>query len=248
MKLKIGIFLTATIDPGGMTLLERKDPITRENDYLRSIKKWINEDSQYKIIFCENSGYDLKKIKLEFDKSKKKQYELLQFMGNNFNKKRGKGYGEFLIFKHALKYSTLLNDCDYIIKVTGRYFIKNISMIIDRINISDDVYVYADMKRDFTFTDSRLFIFKPSFFNNFLITHENMIDDSKGFFFEHALNKAVIDFMSKDYKWQPLPCLPFFEGYYGTENIKYSNSYIRWFYQNLKNSLKNNLNKNNKIF
>ena len=57
------IILTSTINPGDMPNLVRKDIETRFNDYKKSFNFWINNKDTNKIIFIENSGYDLAFLK-----------------------------------------------------------------------------------------------------------------------------------------------------------------------------------------
>ena len=58
-KIDFCLILTATIDPGGMPDLVRKDVDTRLDDYKKSFNFWIKKESIKKIIFIENSNYDL---------------------------------------------------------------------------------------------------------------------------------------------------------------------------------------------
>ena len=58
-KLILVSFLTATINPGGMPDLVRKDVEVRLNDYKKSFEFWIKKPSIKKLIFIENSNYDL---------------------------------------------------------------------------------------------------------------------------------------------------------------------------------------------
>ena len=53
------LILTATINPGDMPDLVRKNVETRLNDYKKSFEFWIKKSNIKKMIFIENSNYDL---------------------------------------------------------------------------------------------------------------------------------------------------------------------------------------------
>ena len=55
----LSLILTATIDPKGMSYTVRANIEDRLNDYKKSFNFWINQDKVKKIIFIENSGYDI---------------------------------------------------------------------------------------------------------------------------------------------------------------------------------------------
>ncbi len=58
-KIDFCLILTATIDPGNMPDLVRNDTNTRLDDYKKSFEFWLNQSSIKKIIFIENSNYNL---------------------------------------------------------------------------------------------------------------------------------------------------------------------------------------------
>lgn len=237
---KITILLTATIDTKDVVFVKRSNPLVRESDYINSIKKWI-KNTTYLIVFCENSGYPIDKIKSIVEQYGRNQIELLQFNGQNFPGEFGKGYGELLIIKYAIQNSNLIQNSDYVIKVTGRYFIKNIKKIADVLLKNDNIYVMADLQRNLTWADTRIFAFKPSFFTNYLSKYQDMINDSQGFYLEHALARAILCAISDGHKWIPLPSKPLIIGHSGTANTPYKASKIRWLISELLHSVKNYL-------
>jgi len=224
---KICILLTATVDPKGVVFMKRSDPAVRENDYVNSVKKWI-ENTSYSILFCENSGYDIHKIEKIMRNCVNRKTESLKFDGQNFPREFGKGYGELLTIKYAVQHSKLVKHSDYIIKVNGRYFIKNIEKIMSTLSKDSDIYVMADLKRNLTWADSRVFAFRPPFVLNYLSKFQDLLNDSRGFYLEHALARAVLRAISDGYKWIPLPSKPIIVGYSGTSDTLYRVSKIRW--------------------
>lgn len=239
---RITVLLTATIDPKDVIFVKRNDALVREKDYINAIKKWL-EKKDFSIVFCENSGYKMDKLKSMIKNFPKMETEVLQFNGQDFPKELGKGYGELLIIKYAIQHSKLIRHSDYIIKVSGRYFIKNIEKIRSALLKDSDVYLMADLKRNLTSGDSRVFAFKPSFALNYLSKFQDLINDSKGFYIEHALARAALHAISDGYKWMPLPSKPIIVGYAGTSDTPYKVSKIRWLAGEIIHRLKNYLNR-----
>ena len=238
----LSLLLTATIRPGNTPFLKRKDPKVREADYLIALEKWL-KNFNLPIVFCENSYYDISNIRNILQRNSRSEFEILQFDGRSFSEDHGKGYGEFLIMKYALENSEIVNNSQYLLKVTGRYFIKNASKIMKPLLKDNDIYVMADLKRSLTWADSRVFAFKPSFISNYLSEYQDMINDSKGFYLEHALARAVLRAISDGYRWIPLPHKPIIIGYSGTSDTPYRTSNIRWLAGEIIHYLKNYLNK-----
>lgn len=241
-KLKYCILLTATIDPGNMVFVQRKEPQVRENDYINSLKLWLKKDIP-SLVFCENSKYNSEKIKDLLKSQTSIKTEYIEFNGQLFSKELGKGYGELNTIRHALQNSLIINNSELVIKISGRYFIKNIQKITDFIAKEDDTCVMADMQRNLTWADSRVFAFKPSFFLNYLSNYQNLLDDSKGFYFEHALARAVLSSIKDGYKWLPLPFKPIIVGNYGTIDSPYSTFRMRLYAGEVIHRLKNYLNR-----
>ncbi|MBA7510287.1 hypothetical protein ES705_02263 [subsurface metagenome] len=239
---KICILLTATINPKNVIFVKRNDPIIRENDYIDSLKKWI-EKTSYSIVFCENSGYNIDQIIRIAEMYKLREIEILQFNGQNFPAEFGKGYGELLIIKYALQHSNLIKDSDYIIKISGRYFIKNIGKIARGLSYNKDIYIMADLRRNLTWADCRVFAFKPSFFFDYLSKFQGLVNDSNGFYLEHAVVRAVLRAISDGHKWLPLPSKPIVVGYSGTSDTPIRVSKIRWLAGKIAHRLKNYLNR-----
>ena len=242
-KANICILLTATIDPQGIVFLKRNNPIVRENDYIKSMKRWM-EMQQFPIVFCENSGYKIDKIKNIIKKHKKTKIEILQFDGQCFPREFGKGYGEAMIINYAVKHSKIIKSSDYIIKVTGRYIVENIEKMAETLLGNSDIYVMADLKKNLTYADSRIFAFKSSFIVDYLSKFQNLLNDSKGFYLEHTLSRAILRAISDGHKWIPLPYKPIIIGYSGTSNTPYKRvSKIRWLVSEAIHKFKDYLNK-----
>ena len=73
-------------------------------------------------ISCDNSNFKSDKI----NNIKNPNFELLQYKENYDLTEKGKGYGEFQIMKFAMAHSLRMKKYDYIVKITGRLYVRNL--------------------------------------------------------------------------------------------------------------------------
>ena len=83
MNLDFSLILTCTIDPKDMPDLVRSNKETRLNDYKKSFNFWINNSYIKKIIFIENSSFDLTYFKNLAKNFKDKEIEIMSSNSNN---------------------------------------------------------------------------------------------------------------------------------------------------------------------
>ena len=217
MKNKV-LLLTGTVNSSGVCLMKRDDTEVRLKDYLNAITRWIDMFPEIKIVFVENS--DFPKEALGEKILKHENFEYLTYSGQDFSRSKGKGFGEINSLEYAFNNSKFINISDYIIKCSGRYFFKGFSQIIN-----GDFDVIGNFNSKLNFMDSRVFAFKKKFFLDFFLKYKNIINDSEGVFFEHALAKAVHETLSKDGNWNSIPFPIIIEGYSGTKNQRFN---TRW--------------------
>ena len=216
---EVSIILTAAIDIKGMSFTKRSDIDEREQDYINSLRQWMK--TGLPIIFCENSGHDLSKI-YEMTSNYEK-IEILQFDGQNFDKKLGKGFGEQKIIRYVAENSIFFRKSKRIMKVTGRYYLKNIKQFEESLSMINGVSVI--LLRNLTFADGRLIISTPEFLTDYLFSFTSKVNDTQGYYFEHALAQAVHKYMSESGEWTMLPYYPILEGYSGSANVKTATMY-----------------------
>jgi hypothetical protein len=209
------LLLTGTISPSTAYALKRINPVDRENDYYNALVKWM----QFKIpmVFCENSNFNSHKIKELTGPS----FEFIQYEESEDITTKGKGYGEALIMNYAFAHSHLINQYDYIIKITGRLFINNFKSIL---KIADplDFDIMAPLENNLKWSDSRFLIFRKDFFSLYFQKRINIINDATGFTFERALACSIHELLADNKKWEMLPCYPGYKGFSGTYNEMYS--------------------------
>lgn len=213
-----------------------QNPEERKSQYIEAIRFYLKE-TDCKILFVENSNTPLNN---HFEKEiAEGRLELLSFNGNNYNKQLGKGFGEMLIIEHAIQFSDFIKETAFLYKITGRYRILNVGSFIKDCICDHSNNLIVDFKENLTFADSRLIGCSPNFLTDFLLRYRNQLNDSAGFYFEHALSKASLQAISENYRYSPLRYKPRFAGIYGTDNTKYNDSWAYWFPRNLKYKLKN---------
>lgn len=221
------LFLTGCIDPNGMSYTVLQNSEIRKSQYIETIKFYLNE-TNLKILFVENSGNDISDIFI--DEIKSKRVEILTFVGNNYDRILGKGYGEMLIIEYAILHSEFLSHSDFVYKITGRYKILNISSFI--INyLGKDVDLLLNFRPCLTWADSRFFGFKPFFLQQYLLVYKEIVNDQKSINFENALSKASLDLILDNRRYERFCKYPRYCGTIGTTGKKYNDSYFYWIYK-----------------
>jgi hypothetical protein len=225
-KSSLVLLLTATIDPGQTPLVARSDPETRLLDYETALRAWLRSEAIDKIVFCENSGYDLSRLEDLAGSVNRCQVEFLSFRGNEGGALRGKGYSELVGMEYALARSTLLSDCRLVIKCTGRLTIQNAFPLISRIRpLTFDIM--CDLRRCLSFADSRIFAATPDFISNYLLPRRESTNDINGVFFEHALACASASAVADRKLWRPFPVYPDIHGISGTFGKLMTEGYVK---------------------
>lgn len=216
MANRLAILLTATIDPRGMTRLKRVNPAEREADYTTALAFWQRQGLP--VVFCENSG--MRSSTIDAVAASGGQTEILIFDDPQHDPQRGKGYGEMRILAHALERSATMAQADLVIKVTGRYRIRNFHAFVEPFRQSD-ANVVINLERFLTWADTRFFAFRPAFFQEYVAPEAEGVDDAGGNGFEPVWARAVHRCLVAGGAWRPLPAFPVIEGVYGTENQPY---------------------------
>lgn len=223
MKKNFCVLLTASIDPKGCFFLERKNPKIREKDYIKSLKLWL-EHTNFPIVFCENSNYDLSRIKKVCAKYPKR-VEIIQYNGNTYPRELGKGYGEAEIIERAILESVYIKKATSIIKVTGRLYVENIHEILEICsseNLISSDKIQKNSRGEYI-TPSQIFIFQKKFFLTYFLKYKELINDIKKVSFEHILCKAILNAKRDNQKVENI-ISPIYKGYHATRNTLYKNN------------------------
>ena len=237
MKRRYVILLTACVNPGGMPFTVITDSSERLRQYRAALDFYLGETS-YPIVFCENTLCDFSDDYKQYIETGRLEY--ITFDGNNFDKSRGKGYGEALIMEEAFCHSKLLDQCNFVVKITGRLIVRNISQLV-----KDNRRMFSDTIQTFypnnNMADSRLVILPKSFCIDDFLSRKDSINDTEGYYFEHLLYDAIIS--RKKYVYVPFLHVPLIDGVsgstgnlYKSDNVKYDHH--RFAFDMLGNALK----------
>ena len=211
------LLLTGCINPNGMTMTALSNQEERKKQYVEAIHFYLS-NTRYPIVFSENSGTDISHLFKKEIQSGRLEY--LSFSGNQ-NKEKGKGYGECEIIQYALNNSKIIHLAKdkRIAKITGRLIIRNINSIA-RVHsiLFPQKTVFCAINSNLSFPDSRFIIAPECFFQTFLKSKET-INDTQGYFFEHALCDTIKK--EKQYPYSPFLLIPQIEGMSGSSGEIY---------------------------
>ena len=232
------IILTCTINPGKMPNLVRKNIETRLEDYKKSFNFWINNKYVKKIIFIENSGYDLTFFKNLAKSNQNKEIEILSTDSNNFlDKKRGTGLGEHTCLKEIFDLSTISKKTNYFIGVTGRHCVKNFNTLLKDI-ISNKTDIYINLSDNLKFSDTNIYGGSKKFFLEYVIPETKKSSDIENYYFENQVANATLKATSDGLTLSKTPVYPDIEGYIGTNGKKYKQNIFKkiklFFFRKLK--------------
>ncbi len=211
------LLLTGCIDPDGMTYTALSSPEERQRQYVEAIRFYLAR-THYPVVFAENSGTDISH--LFSSEIKSGRLEFLTFHGNHA-KDRGKGYGECEILEHALQHSHIIQHSprQRIAKITGRLKVRNINAVSRwHTLLTTRMTTLFSINSDMSFPDSRLMIAPKEFYQAFL-TAKDSIDDSRGYYFEHALIDTLI--RERRFSWSPFFIMPQIQGMSGSTGQQY---------------------------
>lgn len=174
------LFLTSTVTPS--VLPYYGSPELRKDEYVKAIRFYL-ENTPYRILVVDNSGYDFNK-----DFPREDRIEALSYKEDNPTDK-GKGYGEMLLMQYGFRYSQFLKEANQIVKITGRHIIKNINQQLRLCNDIAALYVDATMQLDFA--RSYFFVSPKSLYERYLFPRIEELDDPQGIYLEHLLGRSI---------------------------------------------------------
>lgn len=215
MKNNIVLLLTACVNPDGMSFTQLQSPEIREKQYIDALSFYLGKTS-YPIVFVENTGCDFSYNFTEYINSGRLEY--ITFDGNNYDKSIGKGLGEVNILRYALKKSLFIRNCKYLIKITGRLKVSNISHFA----ASKWLFLHNVFRCDLLksgYAQSMVFITTPKVLLKLLNNGFSIINDSLGIYFEHCLYSSLRN--CRQTIIVPFAEAPIIDGYTGSNNDKY---------------------------
>ena len=220
------IIITATIAPGkDVGQLTIRDENERLNQYIQALEKTIKFKPNAKIVFCDNSGYDtnafdnVRKLAEENDV----RLEIMSFKGDSKKvAERGKGYGEGEIVKYVLENSHLAVGEDYMIKITGRLVVDNISIIVNEAKKNRIYFNVPNLHRK-DILDTRLYAMPKDIFDQYFSNGYKNVNDKVGYYLEKVYKDIVLE---NNLRTRNFPKYPRIVGKSGTGGIDYE--YSEW--------------------
>lgn len=215
------IILTACINPNGMseTVLQNSD--IRLQQYLKALKFYLC-NTDLPIIFIENTNYDI--TGYFPNEVNNGRLEILTFNGNDFDKSKGKGYGEAIILQHAIQNSKLIKHAKRVIKITGRIIVKNIKQLINCSKKTNTIYANLAQTNSKEYILASIFFIVPiHFLNDYFLMNKEIIDDSKNYYFEHLLYDQCKRWVNHGNDWKEYMIPIYLEGQSGTTGDHYKN-------------------------
>lgn len=132
--------MTATIRPNTAGV-SRADVSDRLADYKKCIRFYIDQ-TRLPIYFLENSDYDLSQDADFKDFESTGRFHLLRIEPHPDSSK-GKGFQEFYMLDGFVKNQL---EVDMLIKVTGRYIVKNIAGLIPQLTAPLNIDIHRKLK------------------------------------------------------------------------------------------------------
>jgi hypothetical protein len=215
--MRLPVLLTATIDPGRMPFVLRRDPALRLRDYGAALERWSRTDRD--VVFCENSGWDLSS--LERIGAGNPRIEFLQVRADD-DPRQGKGRAELRLIRHALEHSATLRNARAFVKLTGRHQLHEEGRFLDALDF-DGTDVYVTLRRHLSWADTHLFACTRTFFDREVASREAEVDDLRGVFLEHVFARAVHAAMASGGVWRPFPLTPDVRGVVATNGMQFGN-------------------------
>ena len=211
------LFLTACVNPNGMAYTKLNNPEVRLRQYKEALD-WYLDHTDMKILLVENSGCDFSAYyQRQIDEGR---LEFLCFEGNNYDRSRGKGYGEASIMEYGIAHSRLLKACPpeiQIVKITGRLVCKNINVLCSRYRRTNTVYGQLSMDDwNGSIAVSQVVMGPLAFFSRCFLPRREEINDSLYRHFEHVLYDAIRDWRRAGNRFREFWIPPVMEGVSGT--------------------------------
>lgn len=211
------LLLTACVNPNGMTYTVLQDIGERRKQYVDALSYYL-ENTSFPVVFCENTLCDFSALFQSYIDSGRLEY--LTFDGNNYDRIKGKGYGEALIMIYAIEHSRLIRKDGYVTKITGRIKVQNITGLCSS-RYPFNRFVRCSFSHIPDFAETVVITFPATVFLDLLQRHKEEISEyPKDTFLEFVLYRA----MQSDRSCFVLPYtrIPYLEGISGTWGIPYT--------------------------
>jgi len=128
----VTIILTTTVFPDLKKLIFQSNPAERIATYVKSFAQWI-QMTNFRIVIVENTGYEFQEIQSMTTNSDRIEFISLN---NNLLESYSKGETELISINYAFTHSKLLQNSDFIVKITGRFFVPGLVEYLRNIDVT----------------------------------------------------------------------------------------------------------------
>jgi hypothetical protein len=174
------ILLTTTVHTQPKETLHQTDKQQRITTYLKSVKQWL-EKTKLPIVVVENSGYNFD-AELKAEKEKyKTRFEVVAFNEASLPEaaylkgNTSKGASEIYAIDYAYHHSKLLEKADFIVKITGRYYVPTLESYLNNQTILNYNALRQNNPTSCELLGASHKVF-PKIFNPYLINREGKYD------------------------------------------------------------------------
>ena len=225
------LVLTGCIIPNYNDTVKIRNTKERCAQYKRAIE-WYYNNTPYKIVFCDNSGYSL-----AYDfRNRNDRIEILTYNSGWEGFDRSKGYKEMEILEYVWSNSQYVKHGKLFVKITGRLILLNICKIINYLrnkSVKQMVCSYQNSRKPFS--DCK-FIFFTNNFWPILLSYKEKIYQSNNF--EHITYDAIKEAVAKGIQFIYPPVLDNVDGIGGGSGIIYNKSKLDYFMSNIKHQIR----------
>jgi hypothetical protein len=237
---KLGLLLTAAVVPHEALATFDRRPERRAAGYQSGIAAWSFFREIGPVVVGEASGLsELEFRQLTGLEAGANPFEFIPSVTGPEAAKRGKGAAELDLVAHALRQSVNLADATRIVKVTGRYVVRNAESLIGSVAGEGRVpEIAVNLHNHFSYADSRVFVFSRRFFEDYLYPLRARVDDTHGVWLEHILADATLRAAADGLDWGMLPIAPRLTGVAGTTGASIGDSTAAHTIRRVKHALK----------
>lgn len=231
--------LTACINVDShIASLSRVDPKEREQDYARTLHAYLGDEhrSVGGVLFIENSNADLSRLQqlAREANSRRIPVEFVSLDDAALDTRNYKGYREYRALDQALNQSAVAKQFPYWVKVTGRYYIKNLNRILARLRLPFDMA--CDLKDHYLLGyhyqsfDTGLTVYHQDFYRQRVQGLYKAVDeeDYSSNWLENILYRLARQTMVEGMRVIPrFPCTPRVSGFAGHHNKNFDSPRLR---------------------
>jgi hypothetical protein len=152
------ILLTTAIDNPSHTITDTE---FRKDLYKKQINRWLNE-TNYIIVVVESSGYDFPDITHE-------RLHKLSFIINAILPSSSQYEAVSIVYAlNKIKNEGYYNNCTHILKVTGRYFLENLKLVLDESEQDKDLYLQKHFNETISWQNSEYYGIRKELYCSFI--------------------------------------------------------------------------------